>query len=129
MLRRGDSGFYLFMTIEHKPDMPAVQAAQYAWMGHEWFPVERSRVTGRLRFTDARPAANVHVLLSPTDVPWWQEWKGYHFWAKTDEEGQFAIGHVRKGAYTLVAAGADQFEGLRRAEPVVVRAGESVSLA
>lgn len=99
----------------------------YGWMEHEWFPVERGEVTGRLRFTDGRPASNAWVILSPPGNNWSREVRGYHFWAKTDDQGRFTIEHVRAGAYILFATGADQFEESER-EGVTVEAGGTTSL-
>jgi rhamnogalacturonan endolyase len=100
----------------------------YSWMQHEDYPVRRGRVTGRLRFTDGRPATDAWVILSPPETPWWQDWRGYHFWARTDARGHFAIGYVRAGSYRLAATGADQFQEFERENPVAVEEGRDTAL-
>ncbi|MHC4201030.1 MAG: polysaccharide lyase family protein [Planctomycetota bacterium] len=99
----------------------------YAWMRHELFPIERGRVTGRLVFARGRPAEGAWVILSPPGPNWSVETKGYHFWARTDGQGRFAVERVRPGAYDLFAAGADRFEEYKRGK-VVIRAGRATGL-
>ncbi|KAF2323960.1 hypothetical protein GH714_004794 [Hevea brasiliensis] len=51
------------------------------------------------------PADGAYVGLAPPgDVGSWQlESKGYQFWVKADEDGQFTISNVRPGGYNLYA--------------------------
>jgi rhamnogalacturonan endolyase len=79
-------------------------------------PAERTLVTGRVRLTDGRPAANFHVILSTqisTDVFPIAE---PTYFVKTDQDGRFRLpgippawrpGSTQAGSYTLYVQPAD----------------------
>ena len=99
----------------------------YSWMQHKWFPVQRGKVTGKLALPGGEPARDTWIILSPPGINWSLETKGYHFWTKTDENGDFVIGDVRSGIYDLFAVGADQFHEYKR-EEIAVDANSTTSL-
>ena len=90
-------------------------------------PVQRGKVTGKLVFSGGEPARDTWIILSPPGINWSLETKGYHFWTKTDENGDFVIGDVRQGNYDLFAVGADQFHEYKR-EEIAVNANSTTSL-
>ncbi|XP_051132850.1 probable rhamnogalacturonate lyase B [Andrographis paniculata] len=72
---------------------------------------ERGAMSGKLLINDKyinsalMPAKHAYVGLAPPgDAGSWQrQSKGYQFWRKTDEHGQFNITSVRAGIYNLYA--------------------------
>lgn len=99
----------------------AVQAARewpYEWMDHPLYPLERGRVTGRLRYSDGQPASGALVFVGPPptpDVPnWRRSGKGYFFWTQADADGRFEITKVRPGDYSLWALSDETFGEFQR---------------
>ncbi|KAG5520330.1 hypothetical protein RHGRI_033037 [Rhododendron griersonianum] len=93
--------------------MAEVQSWPYTFPASKDFPSsdQRGNVNGRLlvrdRFIskDYISAKGAYVGLAPPgDVGSWQrESKGYQFWTRADENGNFSINHVRTGDYNLYA--------------------------
>jgi rhamnogalacturonan endolyase len=80
----------------------------YAWLDDARFQVRRAGVAGVIRFDGGTPAAGARVILAaheeqPPAHAWQQQWRGYRFYAWTDEEGRFSIPDVRPGGYDLYA--------------------------
>ncbi|XP_058194205.1 probable rhamnogalacturonate lyase B isoform X2 [Rhododendron vialii] len=93
--------------------MAEVQSWPYSFPASKDFPSsdQRGNVNGRLlvrdRFIskDYISAKGAYVGLAPPgDVGSWQrESKGYQFWTRADENGNFSINHVCTGDYNLYA--------------------------
>jgi len=86
----------------------------YDWMQHAEYPlaVGRGSMFGRLKVNDPQDArasaAGAWVGLIPppaTDAArdWQQQAKGYQYWVRADEDGNFNIPAVRPGTYELRA--------------------------
>ncbi len=129
----------------------------YAWVNGLDYPLknERATVKGRLVITDPQaPGAgtpNLRVGLTAAaytspylrppspdgkgpqgpatrrQIDWQLDAKNYQFWARGQENGEFTIGHVRPGTYTLRAI-ADGVLGEFAQAEVVVAAGKTVDL-
>ncbi|XP_015165789.1 probable rhamnogalacturonate lyase B [Solanum tuberosum] len=90
-----------------------VQSWPYSFPASEDFPSanQRGNVSGRLLVQDKYkshghiPANGAYVgLAQPGEAGSWQrECKGYQFWAKTDNNGNFSIKNICRGHYTLYA--------------------------
>ncbi|KAL3504972.1 hypothetical protein ACH5RR_034813 [Cinchona calisaya] len=90
-----------------------VQSWPYSFPCSEDFPTSAARgnVSGRLLVKDRyvndgpMPASCAYVGLAPPgDVGSWQrECKGYQYWTKADEDGNFSIKDIRIGDHNLYA--------------------------
>ncbi|XVF64927.1 hypothetical protein PTKIN_Ptkin09bG0205900 [Pterospermum kingtungense] len=90
-----------------------VQNWPYSFPASEDFPKsdQRGKVCGRLQVQDRYvsyeciPANGAYVGLAPPgEVGSWQrECKGYQFWTRADEDGNFTIDHIRTGGYNIYA--------------------------
>ena len=98
----------------------------YAWVEHEDFPLARGQVAGTLT-VEGRPASGACVILAPADVDWQVQGKGYQFWARTAEDGAFALKNVRPGTYALYALVPGHAGEFRRDE-VTVQAETTIEL-
>jgi rhamnogalacturonan endolyase len=89
----------------------------YAWLKHDEYPLQRGEVAGRVTLPDGAPASNAWVVLAPPEsIDWALSAKGYLFWTKTDERGDFTIRSIRPGTYNLFVSGADQFVDFKLAD-------------
>ncbi len=75
----------------------------FTWFENEYYPLERSTVTGRINITTGQNAGNVKVVLAARGGNLLSQGGRYMFWTLTDEEGYFSIPAVRKGTYSLYA--------------------------
>ncbi|MDE5786243.1 MAG: hypothetical protein K2H98_06890, partial [Duncaniella sp.] len=73
----------------------------YRWFENEYYPLDRSTVTGRINFTTGQSAANMQVVLCEPGAEIITQGKKYIYWGKTDAEGNFSIPNVRKGEYAV----------------------------
>ncbi len=73
----------------------------YQWFENEYYPLDRSTVTGRINLTTGQSAANMQVVLCEPGTPIITQGKKYIYWGKTDAEGNFSIPNVRKGDYAV----------------------------
>ncbi|XP_049349502.1 rhamnogalacturonate lyase B-like isoform X1 [Solanum verrucosum] len=90
-----------------------VQSWPYSFPASEDFPSanQRGNASGRLLVQDKYkshghiPANGAYVgLAQPGEAGSWQrECKGYQFWAKTDNNGNFSIKNICRGHYNLYA--------------------------
>lgn len=90
----------------------------YPWLKSPLYPLERGKVSGRLKISDGTPAAGSLVFLGPTptkrDPDWQQSGKGYFFWSQVKDDGSFVIDKVRAGQYSLWALNNELFGEYRR---------------
>lgn len=95
---------------EHRDGAPWVSDALYP------APAARTTVTGRVRLTDGRPAANFHVVLSTQDSDSVFPIAEPTYFVKTDAEGRFTLpgippawkpGSTAPGSYVLYIQPAD----------------------
>ncbi|MBI4625721.1 MAG: hypothetical protein HY736_21185 [Verrucomicrobia bacterium] len=123
----------------------------YAWVKGVDFPSreQRSTVSGQLVLKDAgNPQAKMSAVRvglthaaydilaatapgaggGPRKIDWQEDAKFYQFWVKGDDNGKFAIPHVRPGTYTLHAI-ADGVLGEYTKADVVVEAGKPLNLS
>ncbi|HWC98278.1 MAG TPA: polysaccharide lyase family protein [Candidatus Sulfopaludibacter sp.] len=75
----------------------------YEWMDEDLFPLDRTRVTGKLKVADGRSAAGAIVVLAKPGEEIYKQAGDFIFSAKADPDGRFSIPHVREGAYALYA--------------------------
>jgi len=86
----------------------------HAWLGREFEPGSRGRVTGRLDIDGAPAPAGAWVILAAHEeqenpLDWQQQWRGCRYSARTGEGGAFDLAHVRPGLYDLYAWSAGRF--------------------
>ena len=79
----------------------------YAWMQHKEYPLQRGTVSGVFRVNN-KAAASAHIILAADGYDWQAQTRGYIYSTQTNEDGKFTLEHVRPGAYTLYAYGANQ---------------------
>lgn len=116
---------------EHRAGAPWVSDGLYP------APAERTTVTGRVKLTDGRPAANFHVVLSTQDSDSVFPIAEPTYFVKTDAEGRFSLpgippawkpGSTEPGSYVLYIQPADgSVTGLYR-QPGVVVSGRTQDL-
>jgi rhamnogalacturonan endolyase len=103
----------------------------YRWMEEPLYPVQRTTVTGQLKLTHDRSAANAYIILGQPDNPGrggagggrggrggaptgtppvadrasiiYNQSGDYIFYVKADANGRFSLPAVRPGTYTLYA--------------------------
>ncbi len=75
----------------------------YTWVNHPLYPIDRSKVTGKLEFEDGTPCRDTTVLLGKNDLTFERQSAGYLFYTTTDDNGCFTLENVRKDDYTLFA--------------------------
>ena len=75
----------------------------FTWFENEYYPLDRSTVTGKINITTGQPAGNVKVVLAAPGGNLLAQGGKYIFWTLTDEDGSFSIPAVRKGSYSLYA--------------------------
>ncbi|GAB4839482.1 hypothetical protein Ancab_029006 [Ancistrocladus abbreviatus] len=93
--------------------MVEIQSWPYNFPASEDFPTsdQRGNISGRLLVKDSYlssdyiPASGAYVGLAPPGEAgsWQRECKGYQFWAKADESGNFSINAIQEGNYNLYA--------------------------
>ncbi|XP_044476132.1 probable rhamnogalacturonate lyase B isoform X2 [Mangifera indica] len=108
----GDDPLQLWKDAKQQM-MNQVQNWPYDFPASEDFPKfeQRGSVSGRLLVQDrcasheSKPAYGAHVGLAlPGEAGSWQrECKGYQFWTRADENGNFSINNIRTGNYSLYA--------------------------
>jgi rhamnogalacturonan endolyase len=69
----------------------------YRWMEEPLYPLERTRVTGRL------PVPYAMAVLAKPGEEIYKQAGDFIYYAKTDATGRFTIPHVRPGSYALYA--------------------------
>ena len=103
----------------------------FKWLEHEDYPIERSTVKGRIGVRGVRNMADTLVALTPWEVGkrlgFQRNGKGYHFWARTDSGGRFAIENVRPGKYSFIAIKDGIFEEYSK-EVIEVKQGKDIDL-
>lgn len=75
----------------------------YSWVNHPLYPKTRSRVTGKLTFSNGKPCCNTTVILAKPGICIERQTSDYIYSCETKEDGTFAMEHVRFGTYTLYA--------------------------
>jgi len=75
----------------------------YKWMDEVLYPVQRSKVSGKLVMTGNRSAANAMVVLAKPGGDFIRQTSDYIFSAAADKNGKFSIRNVRPGEYDLYA--------------------------
>lgn len=98
----------------------------YSWMQHTEYPLERGTVKGRL-LIDNKPVGGAQVLLAQPGHDWQAQSRDYIFAVHTSSDGHFSIDHVRPGAYSLYAFGANSTDEFQKAGVEVV-AGKTLIL-
>ncbi|KAJ0026270.1 hypothetical protein Pint_08522 [Pistacia integerrima] len=109
----GDDPLQLWQDAKQQM-MSQVQDWPYDFPASEDFPKfeQRGSVSGRLVVHDryasneSKPAHGAYVGLAlPGEAGSWQrECKGYQFWTRADENGNFSIYNIRTGNYSLYAS-------------------------
>jgi rhamnogalacturonan endolyase len=108
----------------------------YSWMKNDLYPLESARgsVSGTLTIADPQDAkaspANAWVGLAQplsSGLEWQKQAKGYQFWVRADNKGQFRIPHVRPGRYTVYAFTDGVMDEYSK-DDIVVEAGKTVDL-
>lgn len=75
----------------------------FQWFKNDYYPLDRSTVTGKINITTGQNPGGVKVVLAEPGVELLKQGGKYIFWSLTDEEGNFSIPAVRKGSYSLYA--------------------------
>lgn len=75
----------------------------YTWVNDLLYPLDRSTVTGTLKFEDGTPCRNTMVILGKNNLTLERQSAGYMFYTTTDDNGCFTLKNVRKDDYTLFA--------------------------
>ena len=75
----------------------------FAWFENEYYPLDRSTVSGKINITTGQEPGNVKVVLAAPGSNLLRQGGDYMFWTLTDDEGNFSIPAVRKGSYSLYA--------------------------
>lgn len=110
----------------------------YAWLtNNPNYPLKDARgsISGNFAISDpSKPqitGANAWIgvtqLSAMADGQWQQEGKNYHYWVKTDENGNFSISNIRPGTYSLYAFKDGEVGEYSRVN-VVVTAGQNNDL-
>ncbi len=81
----------------------AIEAQEwpYQWFENEYYPLDRSTVSGRINFTTGQSSSRMRVVLCEPETPIITQSNTYIYWGETDDEGNFSIPNVRKGEYSL----------------------------
>jgi rhamnogalacturonan endolyase len=109
------------------------EAWPYAWVSGVDYPLKdrRGTVSGKITLNDPlvpmSKISNLLVGVAPKDADWQMDAKGYQFWVRADDKGNFKIANVRPGAYTLHAI-ANGVLGEYSKAGVTVEAGKSLDL-
>ncbi len=103
----GASAAALWRDAKARADAEAARWP-HAWLGREFAPDGRGRVTGRLAIGGSPGPAGAWVILATHEVAenpldWQQQWRGCRYAARTGAGGAFDLAHVRPGAYDLYA--------------------------
>lgn len=98
----------------------------YQWFDNELYPKVRGTVKGHLTVTTGQRNDSVRIVLAQEkDVEPIAQTRGYQFWTRTDEKGDFCIKNVRPGTYHLYAyATAGDVTDMLEQDDVVVTEGE-----
>ena len=75
----------------------------FPWFENEYYPLDRSIVTGKVDITTGQDSGNVKVVLAAPGGSILGQGGNYIFWTLTDEDGNFSIPAVRKREYSLYA--------------------------
>ena len=96
----------------------------YPWMQHELFSLQRGSVKGRIALDKAFGTTRFQVVLAQPGSSFTQQGNDYQFWTETDDQGNFTLGHVRPGHYTLYAYALNgEATGLFEKEDLTVNTG------
>ena len=96
-------------TREERIEDARAKAAQlkaewpFTWFKNEYYPLDRSTVSGKINITTGQEPGNVKVVLAAPGGNLLRQGGDYMFWTLTDEDGNFSIPAVRKGTYSLYA--------------------------
>ena len=74
----------------------------YKWLSNPNYPLSRTNVTGTLKLSTGKAAANAEVVLAQPGGDFYQQ-NGYIFYSQCDASGKFTIPNVRPGTYSLYA--------------------------
>ncbi len=104
----------------------------YQWLDRPDYPLDRGNLVGKLKLTDGtNPTGAWVILASPENLPeipnWQKQCKGYQFYARADEQGNFKIEQVRPGTYSLYAF-VNGIPEEYRLDDVVITAGQTADL-
>ncbi|KAL5559929.1 hypothetical protein UlMin_036140 [Ulmus minor] len=132
---------YLWDDAKNQMMVEVEKSWPYNFVASEDFPSsdQRGSLSGRLLVQDRYissnniPGSGAYVGLAPPgEVGSWQtEGKGYQFWTKADECGNFSINNVRSGDYNLYAwvpgfIGDYRYEKKKKAVTVNITAGVKI---
>lgn len=103
-------------------DAEVARFPNYNWLNvsESLFPKSRGVVSGQLNLPTG-PASNAQIILGDSSNLDWQlqGYRNFLFWGKADENGNFSIGKVRPGTYTLYAYVPGTFGEFKKASVVV----------
>ncbi|MFQ6639698.1 hypothetical protein Gotur_015412 [Gossypium turneri] len=107
-----DNAFSLWEDAKNQM-LRETQNWPYSFPASEDFPKpdQRGKVCGRLEVQDRYvsyepiPANGAYIGLAPLGYvgSWQRECKGYQFWTRADEDGNFTIDNIRTGEYNICA--------------------------
>lgn len=97
----------------------------YSWFTNSLIEQSRSTVTGQIKLPSSFvTTTKIRVVLAKGGKKPLLQGNGYQFWAETDGSGNFTIGKVRPGTYTLYAYALNgEATGMLEQENVTVTAG------
>jgi rhamnogalacturonan endolyase len=75
----------------------------YRWMEEPLYPLDRTRVTGRLKVAGDRSPAGAMVVLGKPGEEIYKQAGDFLYYARADGAGKFALPNVRPGSYALYA--------------------------
>lgn len=108
------------MSLSQQAEWP------YQWFDNELYPKVRGTVKGHLTVTTGQRNDSVRIVLAQEKgVEPIAQSRGYQFWTRTDEKGDFCIKNVRPGTYHLYAyATAGDVTDMLEKDDIVVTEGE-----
>lgn len=98
----------------------------YAWMKNAEYPLatDRGTINGVLHLADGTKAKQAHVILAAPGMDWQAQAKGYMFFTKTDDMGNFTLKNIRPGTYCLYTYGCNITDEFSK-QNIVVAAGKT----
>ncbi|MDS0528233.1 polysaccharide lyase family protein [Clostridium sp. SHJSY1] len=75
----------------------------YSWLSNSSYPLNRTEVSGRLKYSNGDLASDKMVVLAKPGSNFYNQGEDYIFYSKADSNGNFNISNVRPGKYTLYA--------------------------
>ena len=81
----------------------------YQWFDNESYDRQRATVSGKISLENYPQdrEKNLQVVLSDAGTDPYMQYKGYCFWSKTTDNGEFSISNVRPGKYSLYVYATD----------------------